>query len=117
MGGDGMGGMMDSMMEQMGAPAPRDLYPRLMTLPDLPLEERIQIEADAHQRMLDGTALMSDGFERLSQAASEDEFETMQEATAVIREGLSQFESGLAAHRALREGQAPRNVALEWFRS
>ena len=45
MGGDGMGGMMDSMMEQMGAPAPRDLYPRLMTLPDLPLEERIQIEA------------------------------------------------------------------------
>ena len=29
---------------------------------------------------------------------------------------MSDFESGLAAHRALREGKAPRNVALQWFK-
>ena len=33
-----------------------------------------------------------------------------------MREGLARFESGLAAHRALAEGSAPRNVALQWFK-
>jgi len=40
----------------------------------------------------------------------------MQDATARVREGLEQFESGLAAQRALAEGQPPRQVALEWFK-
>lgn len=114
--GEGMGGMMDSMMEKMGAPKPREMYPRLMDLPDLPMEERAQIEADAHQRMIDGAALMSGGFDRLAAAAPGDDFAAMQSATASIREGLAQFESGLAAHRAIREGKSPRNVALQWFR-
>lgn len=114
--GEGMGGMMDSMMEKMGAPKPKEMYPRLMDLLDLPLEERTQIEADAHQRMIDGAALMSGGFDRLAAAAPGDDFAAMQSATASIREGLAQFESGLAAHRAIREGKSPRNVALQWFR-
>ena len=114
--GEGMGGMMDSMMEKMGAPKPKEMYPRLMDLPDLPMEERMQIGADAHQRMVDGAALMSGGFDRLAAAAPGDDFAAMQSATASIREGLAQFESGLAAHRAIREGKSPRNVALQWFR-
>lgn len=114
--GGGMGGMMDSMMEKMGAPKPKELYPRLMDLPDLPLEERTEIERQAHQRMLDGTVLMSAGFDRLSQGAPGNDFAAMQAATASIREGLAQFESGLAAHRAIAEGQVPRNVALTWFK-
>jgi len=40
----------------------------------------------------------------------------MRAATAKMREGLSRLESGLAAHRALAEGKAPRNVALTWFK-
>lgn len=108
--------MMDSMMEKMGAPKPKEMYPRLMDLPNLPMEERTQIETDAHQRMIDGAALMSGGFDRLAAAAPGDDFATMQAATASIREGLAQFESGLAAHRAIREGKSPRNVALQWFR-
>ncbi len=111
-GGGGMGGM----MEKMGAPKPKDLYPKLMDLPDLPLEERAQIEQEAHQRMMDGTALLSAGLDELSSAAASDDFATMQAATAKMREGLAQFESGLAAHRALAEGKAPRNVALTWFK-
>ena len=114
--GGGMGGMMDGMMEKMGAPKPKDLYPSLMQLPDLPLERRGELEHEAHGRMIAGTRLLSEGFDELSRSAAGDDFAAMQAATAKIREGLSDFESGLAAHRALREGKAPRNVALQWFK-
>lgn len=114
--GGGMGNMMEGMMKKMGAPKPKEMYPRLMDLPDLPMEERAKIEHEAHQRMIDGTKLLSESLDDLSSAAATDDFSTMQTATAKMREGLSQFESGLAAHRAIREGKAPRNVALQWFK-
>ncbi len=114
--GGGKGGGMGGMMKKMGAPKPKDLYPKLMDLPDLPLEERAQIKQEAHQRMIDGTALLSKGIDELSDAAISDDFATMQTATAKMREGLARFESGLAAHRALAEGKSPRNVALTWFK-
>ncbi|GAA4469941.1 2Fe-2S iron-sulfur cluster-binding protein [Novipirellula rosea] len=112
MGGGGMGGM----MEKMGAPKPKDLYPSLMELPDLPMERRGELEQEAHQRMIAGTRVLSEGFDELSSSAGSDDFAAMQSATAKIREGLGDFESGLAAHRALREGKAPRSVALQWFK-
>lgn len=115
MGGNMMGGMGD-MMEKMGAPKPKELYPRLMDLPDLPMEERREIKQEAHARMLEGTRRFSDGLDELAAAASTDDFQAMQNATAKMREGLAQFESGLAAHRAIAEGKAPRNVALQWFK-
>lgn len=114
--GGGMGGMMDEMMEKMGAPKPKEMYPRLMDLPDLPMEERAEIKRQAHQRMIDGTQLLSDGLDELTSAAPTDDFDAMQTATAKMREGLAQFESGLAGHRAIAEGKAPRNVALQWFK-
>lgn len=111
-GAGGMGGM----MEQMGAPKPKDLYPSLMELPDLPMERRHEIEAEAHERMQSGIRILSQGLDRLSTAAPTDDYQTMEDATAVMREGMAQFESGLAAHRAIAEGKAPRNVALRWFK-
>lgn len=114
--GGTMGGMMDQMMEKMGAPKPRDLYPSLMALPDLPPEKRAEIEGLAHERMKRGTALMSEGLERLARSAAGSDFRAMESATATLREGLSRFDSGLAAHRALLEGKVPRSVALDWFR-
>ena len=112
--GGGMGGMMDGMMEKMGAPKPKEMYPRLMELPNLPMEERAKIEAEAHQRMTAGATLLSQGLDALTNSATTDDFRSMQAATMQMREGLSQFESGLAAHRAIAEGKAPRNVALQW---
>lgn len=114
----GQGGMgdMDKMMEKMGAPKPKELYPSLMSLPDLPLEKREEVQRQAHKRMKSGTALMAEALETLLKATPSDDYAAMQEATARLREGLSQFESGLAAHRALAEGKAPRNVALKWFK-
>ena len=111
-GGKGMG----SMMEQMGAPKAKDMYPSLMALPDLPMEDRAKLKEEAHGRMKSGVSLMSEGMEALAKAAPSDDFTSMQTAVGQVKEGLSRFDSGLAAHRALAEGKAPRNVALQWFK-
>ena len=114
----GMGGMgdMGEMMKGMGAPKPKDFYPTLMDLPDLPLPKRLEVEQQAGERMRSGVALMNESLDYLLQAASARDYTAMQASTASLREGLARFESGLAAQRALAEGKAPRNVALTWFK-
>ena len=114
--GSEMGRMMDVMMEKMGAPKPKDLYPSLMRLPELPEEKRDEVFTKAVVRMQDGTALMIQGFDTLSGADARQDFAQMQTAILDIEQGLSQYNSGLAAKRALTEGQAPRRVALQWFK-
>lgn len=114
--GAGMGTMMDGMMEKMGAPKPKDLYPSLMRLPELPEEKREDVLKKAIGRMQTGTAIMIQGFDALSRADSRQDFTRMQSAVMEIGQGLSQYNSGLAAKRALTEGQAPRRVALQWFK-
>lgn len=113
----GAGGGMDKMMEKMGAPKPKDLYPSLMALPDLPQEKRDELKETARKRMSQASSIMSQGFKGLSDAVERDDFATMQESVEKIKEGLSQYDSGLATERALAEGKAPKNVALQWFKS
>ena len=116
--GAGMGGMMagmGEMMQGMHSPPQRELYPALMEFADLPLEERAAVQARAHERMLGGSARLSNGLRRLSDAAPTDDFIEMQAALGEMREGLAEFDSGLAAHRALAEGRSPKSVALQWF--
>lgn len=115
----GMGGMMEgmgNMMEKMGVPPPKDTYPRLMDMPSLPQEKRAEFEQEAHARMQAGAAMMTKAIAELGSVATGSDFQAMQDATVRLREGLAQFESGLSAHRALREGQPPQNVALQWFK-
>ena len=113
----GMGADMGDMMKQMGAPPPKELYPSLMALPDeVTLEQRAGIEQLAHEHMKAGTALLSSALERLSDSTSDEDYPAMQRATAQMREGLAEFEAGLAARRLLSEGKAPRNLALDWFK-
>jgi hypothetical protein len=114
--GEMMGGGMGGMMEKMGAPKPKDFYPTLMDLPDLPLTKRLEVEQQAGERMHSGVALMNDSLDYLLQATEQQNYTAMQAGTANLREGLARFESGLAAQRALAEGKAPRNVALTWFK-
>lgn len=114
--GGGMGGMMGGMMEKMGAPKPKEMYPKLMDFPNMSAEQRAQFQQEAHARMIAGTALLSEGLDELSTSAPTDDFAAMQAATSKMREGLAQFESGLAAHRAIAEGKSPRNVATQWFK-
>ena len=115
----GMGGGMEDMgkmMENMVKPLPKELYPTLMSLPELTPEQREQVRGQAHQRMLAGVGLLSKALDRLGEAAETENYEAMQEATAQVREAVAQFESGLAARRALAEGKPPRQVALQWFK-
>ncbi|MHB0960134.1 MAG: hypothetical protein ACYC0X_20910 [Pirellulaceae bacterium] len=104
------------MMEKMGAPKPKDFYPTLMSLPDLTLDKRLEVEQQAGERMRSGVALMNESLDHLLEAASAENYSAMQASSASLREGLARFESGLAAKRALAEGKAPRNVALTWFK-
>lgn len=107
---------MEQMMERTSAPT-KELYPTLMDLPELSPERRAEVERLAHERMESGKAMMSAASDRLTRAsAAREDYPAMQEASAQLREALAQYESGLAAHRALAEGKAPRNIALLWFK-
>lgn len=109
------GGMME-MMGSMGTPSPPPLYPSLMAIADLPPERRADFERAAGERMVAGSALMSAALERLAAATQIGDEAAMQDAAAQLREGQAQFETGLATRRALREGRAARDIALDWFR-
>ena len=116
----GMGNMMQGMgemMRSMGAAPPKEFYPSLMDLPDLPPEKRTEVQRAAYERMQSGTTLMIEGLDRLLRAASTDDYVAMQDAVARLREGLARFDSGLAAHRAIAEGRDARQLALQWFKS
>lgn len=120
MGGGMMGGgmmeQMGEMMKQMNLPKPKELYPSLMEIPELPRSERIELEERAHQRMKEATAMLSEALESLSKEAAGDDFVAMQASTTKLKDAISRFESALATHRALAEGKAPKNVALQWFK-
>ena len=111
--GDSMGGMPGPRCCSGASPA---LYPALMAVPELTPERRRQLERQSGDRMVSGSAMMSAAFERMTAAARGGDAAAMQEASGQVREGFAQFESGLALRRALAEGRAPRDVALEWFR-
>jgi ferredoxin-NADP reductase len=111
----GMGGM-EGMHGGMHTAPPKESYPSLMSLPELTPEKRTELERQEDERMNAGTALLSQGIDRLSDATAKDDYAAMQEATDQMREGLAQFESGLAVRRALAEGRAPRDIALQWFK-
>jgi glycine betaine catabolism B len=115
----GMGGMMegmDEMMKGMGVPPQKELYPSLMALPELTPEKRREVEQRASERMQVGTKLMGQALDALNAGARSDNYAAMHEATLQLREGIAQFESGVAARRALTEGRAPRDVALAWLK-
>ncbi len=114
--GGGMEGMMDGMMKKMGVPPPKDLYPSLMSLPELTTEQREQVRGQADDRMRSGVALLSEGLEKLAAATEIEDYAAMHDATAQVREAVARFESGMAARRALAEGKPPRQVALQWFK-
>ncbi len=111
-----MGAGMGDMMKQMGVPPRKELYPALMAMPPLTPEKRGEVEQLAHDRMKSGAALMSSGLDKMGGASSDDDYFKMQDASAQVRQGILQFESGLAAHRALSEGKSPQTVALDWFK-
>lgn len=106
---------MGDMMKEMGKAPPKELYPSLIGLPDLTVEKRGEIERLAQERIATSKEQMAVATTRLAEATVHDDYAAMQEAASQLRAAAGQFESGLAAQRALAEGQMPRDVALRWF--
>ncbi len=104
------------MMSGMHGPPPKELYPSLMSLPALSAEQRKQVEQKADERIRGGNSLMVEAVDALAGSAASQDYAAMHEATVKLHEGMTQLESGIAARRALAEGRAPPEVALEWFR-
>ncbi len=116
MSGDKGKGMMGGMKTRMVPQEPEELYPMLMALPEISSRQRSKLKQQAHERLLDGTALMSEGLGQLVNASKRNDLAAMQYATAKLREGITKFETGLATWRAIEEGVPPRNEALQWFK-
>lgn len=114
--GGGMMAGMGEMMKEMGKPKTKEFYPSLMDLPKLTQKQREELQSRAHERMKSGTALMNRGIVDLTHAAEANDYRGMEKATALIHEGLAQFESGVATHRALAEGKTPQQIGLDWFK-
>jgi len=104
------------MMEHVGAPPPRQLYPEMMRLETASAEERTALIARAQERRAEGARRLATGIERLDQALIVGDAVELSEALAETRAGLDELESGLAATKALERGDEPRAVALAWFR-
>lgn len=110
-------GMMEQMMGMM-APnlLPKELYPTMMTLPSLTEDQRAEIRRRAQERMTRGSSMIADAHNRLFWAGGANDAAAMSEASALLREGVAIFDSGLAAQRAIAEGRPPQEVALTWFK-
>jgi len=116
MAGGEMGAEMGEMMKEMGKAPRKAFYPSLMDLPELSPRQRDAVERQAHARMTAGARVMAEALGPMSETAARKDYPALQSATERMRQGLAQFESGLAAHRALAEGASPPEVALRWFK-
>ena len=115
--GGGMGGGMREMMNQMGKPPQKELYPSLIELPpNLTPEKRAEIQRLAEERIKEGNALLNQAREKMSKPEAEAQPAALQEATAQMRQGLALLESGLAAQRALAGNNKTQDTAFKWFR-
>ena len=104
------------MMERMGVPPPRELYPEMMRLEGLTPERQKELIARARRRRSDGSARLSLGLEDLDRAIRDRDREALFEALANARAGFDELETGLATERALEAGEEPRKIALDWYR-
>lgn len=108
----GCGGMMGCM-----GGGPRPFYASLLDMPALTPDARRFIEAEAERRIGWGSQAITAGQARLHHALAANDPAAVQQATAGVREGLLQLESGTSALRAIETGTPPRQLALAWFRN
>lgn len=118
-GGSMSGGMqngMGEMMNEMGKPPTKELYPSLMQLPDMSLQTHNEIKRIADERVTDGNALLAAGMEKLKAATAQHKYPAMQEAMAQIRQGQLLLQSGLEVQHALATNQPLSDVGFRWFK-
>ena len=95
----------------------KEIFPFLMSLTTLTPEQRTEIERLGQERIDAGSALLSYAHERLTNALQSGDHGAVEVSLRQFREGIAEVDSGVAAHRVLREGIAPKLAALEWFKA
>ena len=126
----GKGGMMKGMMGGKGEMMPGcpggncgksssktwDIYPTLMNLRELTPEKRKEIIEAANKRIKEGKNLIESGAKELNSTSENLNYKNLENSLEEIRQGVSLFDSGIAANKAIEEGKAPKNIALRWFK-
>jgi ferredoxin-NADP reductase len=113
-GMEGMGGMEG--MEGMMGGARTEVYPHLAQLPDWTPKARADVERLAEERIYEGTILLQSAEEQLDQAIRTGDHDAAERAMQRARDGLGRLDSGVAAHRLVRQGASPRDFARHWYR-
>lgn len=108
---------MGSMMEDMGAPPPVQLFPEMMRLEATSPGARSALIARAQERRAEGARRLAAGVEAMDRALRASDQAALSDALAETRAGIDELESGLATTEALRRGDEPGRVALSWFRN
>ncbi len=110
-----MGGM-QKMMEGMMGGGKSETYPRMMSLPGSTPETRSEVERSAEKSIHEGTVLLREARERLEKAIEAGDHEGATGALQQTRDAIARLESGVSSHRAIREGIAPKDLALRWYK-
>ncbi len=100
----------------MHGPATRELYPTLMTVPELTPEVRAAIAQDADQRANRGMRRLNEAIVTLNSVSGTDAGVVTAGALDTLREGIADVETAAAARKALAAGAQPREIAVSWFR-
>ena len=66
--------------------------------------------------MEDGLQILTTSRAALAAATANNDLSRMGQAAADMRAGVAQYESGLAAFRALEDSESPGEFALSWFK-
>lgn len=108
-------GAMGSMCGMHGPPS-RELYPTLMTMPELTPEIRAAIAHDADQRAHRGMRRLNEAIVTLNSVSGGDAGAVTGGVFDTLREGIADVEMAAAARKALAAGAQPRDIAISWFR-
>ena len=107
------GGMMG---EMMGRPR-KELYPSLMEMPTLTIEQRRDLESQARSRINSEIDNMSNAEMDLRHALAGGDIVAADQASSRIRESLNAVQSGVTVLRSLSEGKPPQQIAQNWFKA
>lgn len=108
----GRGGM----MEEVGKPSSKPLYPSLMELPELSPEQRERMGREAQDRLHGAATAVFEASQRLESALAHGDEATVEDAAAQLQRASADLDSGIAARRALAAGAHSRRVALQWLK-
>lgn len=99
-----------------GGTGRKEIYPFLMSLPALTVEQRAELRRLSEERIDEGTMLSRAAQQRLDRAVASGDHDTAYSAIQQMRDGVGRIGSGVAVHKLLQEGTPPQTVASQWFK-